>query len=115
MIDRTRRKDLLEAHKEKKSLAGVFAVRCSASGEAWVSPSRHLDTQKNGIWFALRLGTFPNPRLQAAWTAHGEDAFAFEILETLESEELTPYLLNAALKARALAWRGEMNAAAVTG
>ncbi|BCW87340.1 hypothetical protein sos41_04690 [Alphaproteobacteria bacterium SO-S41] len=114
-MDRTRRKELLDAHKEKKTPIGVFAVRCRPTGEAWVSPSRNLAMQKNGLWFSLRLGSYPNPALQAAWKAHGEDAFDYEILETLGDEDLTPYLLNAALKDRASHWRAALNAKAVSG
>ena len=114
-MDRSRRKALLDAHKEKKTPIGVFAVRCRTTGEAWVAPSRNLAQQKNGLWFGLRLGNYPNPRLQAAWIAHGEDQFTYEVLETLDDAGLTPYLLNAALKARAQHWRQALGATAVSG
>ena len=58
MSSRTR-KDLIAACKERKTVAGVFAVICTATGETWVGQSRHIDTQRNGLWFTLKHGRFP--------------------------------------------------------
>ncbi|MGA2592380.1 MAG: GIY-YIG nuclease family protein [Bryobacteraceae bacterium] len=76
--------DKREARKDFKSKItpkGVFAVRCAASDEAWVSASDHLDTARNGLWFQLRSGLHPNKRLQAAWNAHREAALEYQVLE----------------------------------
>ena len=48
--------------------------------------SRHLDTQQNSLWFALRMGGCLNKALQAAWVDHGENAFTFEVLHRLPSD-----------------------------
>ena len=89
---------------------GIFAVRCSASGEAWVGPSRHLDTERNGLWFQLRLGTHLNKRLQESWNANGEAAFEYEILETLK-DDISPVLIKDALAERQKHWISELKAA----
>lgn len=109
-----RRRQLVRDYKERPASPGIFAVRCTASGEAWVQPSRNLDTQQNGVWFGLRLGTYPNPALQAAWKQHGEGAFVFEVVERIEGD-LEPYVLNTRLKERAAHWRAELNAKPVAG
>lgn len=61
-MDKSARRAAVAAYKERKPEWGVFAVRCLATGQAWVGESRHLDTQQNGLWFALRHGSSPYRR-----------------------------------------------------
>jgi hypothetical protein len=110
-----RRKALIKAYKERKASPGIYALRCAATGEAWIAPSRNLDAQQNGIWFTLRMGTHPNKALQSVWSAEGEAAFAYEIVERIEDEELTGYLLDAALKERLQHWRATLGAGLAVG
>jgi hypothetical protein len=114
-MDKARKREIARAYAERERVQGVFAVRCAASGEAWVSSSRNLDTQKNSVWFALRLGGHPNKAVQAAWNTHGEDAFSYEIVEELASESLTPMGLRDLMKTRERHWRGALGAAAPVG
>ncbi|WP_414471320.1 GIY-YIG nuclease family protein [Microvirga sp. M2] len=111
-MDTIDRKAAIAAYKERKTPAGIFAVRCSATGQVWVGRSRHLDTQQNGLWFTLRLGSGMNRSLQAAWNACGEAAFTFEELERLPEETLA-YVLQATLKERLVHWKAELDAALI--
>ncbi len=96
------KKEALRAYKERKPEMGVYAVRCSGSGECWVGHSRTLDKIQNRIWTGLRLGTHPNRAMQQAWNVHGEQAFSFERLEELpEAETEFP---DARLKALRAQW-----------
>jgi hypothetical protein len=106
------RKAAITAYKERKNVAGIYAVRCAASGQVWVGQTPNLDTIQNRIWFALRLGSNSNRDLQRAWSAHGGDNFAFESLERLKDEE-SPYVRDALLKERALHWRSMLNASII--
>jgi len=85
-MDRQARKAAVVAYKERKAAYGVFAVICTATGEAWVGQSRHLDTQQNALWFALKQNSSPHGSLQASWNAHGPDDFRFEELERLRDD-----------------------------
>ena len=85
-MDRQDRKAAIAAYKERKPAYGVYAVICNATGAAWVGCSRHVDTQKNGLWFTLRQGTSPFPSLQTAWANHGGTEFRFEELERLRED-----------------------------
>lgn len=114
-MDRARKKEITRAYAERKRVQGVFAVRCAASGEVWVASSRNLDTQKNGVWFALRMGGHPNKAVQAAWDAHGEGAFAYEIVEELSDDDLTPMGFRDLLKAREREWREALGAGPLVG
>jgi hypothetical protein len=105
------RKAAVAAYKERKSIAGIFAVRCTGLAEVWVGKAPNIDTVRTRLWFALGLGTSPHRALQAAWATHGGDAFAFEILEKLEpDDDATAYVASARLKDRLEHWRVKLNA-----
>lgn len=104
------RKALLRAYKERKVEAGVYAVRCLASGEVWVGATPDLSTRQSGVWFTLRLGSHREPTLQAAWKTHGADAFAFEPVETIDAEGLDAFGRASRLKDRRDYWIETLNA-----
>ena len=108
-MDRSARKAAVAAYKERKPTHGVFAVICSATGEAWVGQSRHLDTQRNGLWFALKHGSSPHRSLQAAWKLHGPDNFRFEELERLR-DDFPPLGRPNELKRRQTLWTTRLRA-----
>lgn len=108
----TDRKAAIAAYKERKTIAGIYVVRCAASGEAWVGQAPNLETIQNRTWFTLRQGAHPCRSLQAAWNAHGEAALTFGECERLEDEE-TDYVRNALLKERVAYWRTELKADAI--
>ena len=112
-MNRERRRDLVKDYKERKVARGIFAVRCRASGEVWLGVGRSLDNMHNGIWFALRLGTHPAKSLQAAWYAHGEKSFVYEIVEEVDAKDMTPYMLQSLLKERLQHWQAAWNAEAI--
>jgi hypothetical protein len=109
------RRALVRAYKERKTEAGIYALRCEATGEAWVGQSRNIDAQANGAFFALRRGGHPNRDVQAAWNAHGEDAFRFEVLERIDTDELTALGAADRLKAGAAHWMAELGARRAVG
>ena len=106
------RKAAIAAWKKRKPAAGIFVVRCAASDRAWVGQTLNLDTIQNRVWFSLRIGSHSNRELQAAWTAHGAEAFSFEPLEQLKDEEL-PYIRDSLLKEREIHWRTTLNGMAI--
>ncbi|MGA7674520.1 MAG: GIY-YIG nuclease family protein [Rhizomicrobium sp.] len=110
-MDKGRRKEIARTYRERMPQQGIFAVRCA--GRTWVSASRHLDTQQNRLWFGLRQGGLPNAELQAAWNAHGEAAFVFEVLEKVTDEN--SLLIDSLLKEREKHWRAALSADKVLG
>jgi hypothetical protein len=99
------------AYKERKAVAGVYALRCAAAGAAWVGQTQDVDKIWNRLVFCLRSGGDPRRALQAAWNAHGEAAFVFEILERLKEEPLE-FARASALDERTAFWRDQLSAAA---
>lgn len=114
-MDKQSRRDALRQYKETAPAVGVFAVRCAATGETWVAASRNLNQQQNGVWFSLKHGGHPNRAVQAAWNAHGETAFSFEPLETLDVADLSPVSIDARLKDAEQAWRERLGAGKLVG
>jgi hypothetical protein len=110
-MDKQARRAAAKAYKERPLDWGVYVLRCQATGQAWVGASRRLGTQKNVLWFTLRAGGCINKAVQAAWSAAGEGAFVFEILEQLppDTGEFERVRL---LQARAEDWRGRLEASA---
>jgi hypothetical protein len=106
------RKAALARYRERKVAAGIYAVRCTASGERWVGRAPDLSTIRNRIWFTLRHGSHAQPALQAAWNVHGAEALDFEIVEALKPPEPdeSAYLRDRQLKARLEHWRQTLGA-----
>jgi hypothetical protein len=114
-MDKQSRRDLVRDYKERKSVAGVYAVRCVPSGEVWTAGSRNIDAQQTSLWFGLRNGGHINRGMQASWTAHGEAAFSFEVLERIDDEALTPQGALDRLKVRQQHWLETLGAKKAVG
>lgn len=108
-MDKAQRRAAVADYKERPMAWGVYAIRCLASGRRWVGASRHLDTQRNGLWFALRQGSAMNKAVQAVWNDSGSEGLAFEELERLPADTPTFSRMNL-LKERTAAWRESLNA-----
>ena len=102
------RKAAIAEYKKRKALAGIFAVRCLASGQIWVGRAPDVDSIETRLRFGLRSGGHRPPAMQAVWHLHGGDSFAFEIVETVE-EELA-YVRDSILKDRLAHWREALGA-----
>ncbi|WP_274630002.1 GIY-YIG nuclease family protein [Arvimicrobium flavum] len=97
------RKAAIAAYKERKVVAGIYAVRCIASGQCWAGAAPDLATIENRLWFSLRLGSMHKPSLQTAYDAHGREAFSCEAVERLPQEE-DAYIRGKRLKERLAHW-----------
>jgi hypothetical protein len=106
------RKAVIAAYKERKTAAGIYVVRCEATGEAWVGQALDLEKVPNRIWFTLRQGGHPCRDLQTAWNAHGAAGLTFAECERLDEDEMG-YIRDALLKERLLRWQSELKADAI--
>lgn len=104
------RKVAVAAYKERKVVAGIYLLRCLATGERWAGQAPDLSTIQNRVWFTLRHGSHRQRSLQAAWITHGEDAFAFEEIERLDEKALEAGR-ERVMKARLAHWCAELGAA----
>jgi hypothetical protein len=111
-MDRSERKAAVSAYKERKPVAGVYAVQCAATDEQWVGAAPDLSTIWTRRTFTLRQGIEMNQALQSAWDIHGAESFVFKVLEEIDLEQLT-YGRERALKERVPHWREALGAAAI--
>lgn len=98
------RKAALAAYKERKTTGGIYAVLCQVTGERWIGRAADLDKIQNRLWFTLRQGSHSHAGLQAAWSAHGPEAFALEVLERLDDEAVA-YVRDRVFAERQAHWR----------
>ena len=106
-------KAVVAANQETKPAFGVFAVICSATGDVWVDISQHVDTERDNLWSALRLGSSPNIDLQSVWATEGEDSFRFEELERLR-DDYPQIEVRDELTKRAALWKSRLQARPLT-
>jgi len=106
------RKAAVAAYKERKTKPGIFAVTCNATGERWIGSAPDLSTIQNRLWFTLRQNGHRRGGLQAAWNAHGPEAFSLEAIETLDEETLA-YVRDRVLAERQAHWCTLHGAAAI--
>ncbi len=106
------RKAAVAAYKERKIVAGIYAVRCVPTGQSWAGRALNLGTVQNRLWFTLRQGGNPHRNLQAAWREHGAEGFAFEEIERLDEEDLA-YVRDRILKDRLAHWCASLGAEAI--
>ncbi len=111
-MKREDRRAAIAAYKERKAPAGVYAIRCAATGQCWVGSARDLGTIENRHWFGLRQGGHPHRDLQEAWRTHGETSFSFARVEVLK-DDLKDYERDKALKERLAFWKAELKAEAI--
>jgi hypothetical protein len=97
------RKLAIAEYKKRQSVAGIFSVRCAATGEVWVGQTLNLEKIRNRIWFSLRMGDHANHAMQRAWSIDAGAGFTFEELERLKEDEL-PYVRDRLLRERAAHW-----------
>lgn len=113
-MDKTARREAIRDFKEKKTTAGVYAIRCA--DQVWVAGAPNLDAQQTRHWFGLRTGGHLNRDMQAMWKASGgEAAFSFEVLERLDDEDLTPLGRADLIKARERHWLAALGAKKAVG
>jgi hypothetical protein len=112
-MDKNRKREVARLYKEREKIQGVFAIRCATTGQAWVGTTPDIGTGKNREWAGLRMGLHRNAQMQAAWTAHGEESFAYEIVEEVRDDN--PLLIPALVKERCRHWAAELNAGPVAG
>jgi hypothetical protein len=105
----TDRKAAIAAYKERKAPAGIYAIRCLATGQQWVGRAADLDKIRNRIWFTLQHGSHGSRSLQTAWQGHSEPDFEFKRVEEI-NEELAGYLKDRTLKERLIHWAFELGA-----
>ncbi|WP_036745331.1 DUF2087 domain-containing protein [Paenibacillus sp. UNC451MF] len=99
-----RRSELLQAYKNMKRIAGVYAVKNQENGKILVGSSVNLDAIWNRIQFELDMKGHRNKQLQRDWKEFGNEAFAFEVLEEVKEPKAGQEELMKQLAAMEASW-----------
>ncbi|PKN55869.1 MAG: LuxR family transcriptional regulator [Deltaproteobacteria bacterium HGW-Deltaproteobacteria-14] len=104
MHDADRRRALKQGWKSRPVPAGAYRIRNTSTGEALFGCSADVPSALNRHLFQLRNGKHRRRALQAAWDAHGPEAFAFETLELLDGTDAPDFDVAEALEILELLW-----------
>jgi hypothetical protein len=85
------RKSLIRQYKDTPRTMGVGIVRNLVTGKALVVAGVDLPSLLNRHRAQLRFNSHAVAALQADWNAQGSEAFAFEVLDTIEPGEEPGY------------------------
>lgn len=92
------KKELKEAYIQMKIPAGMYRIRNLMSGMSYLDVNNNLDAIWNRHRTQLKFGTHRNSVLQQDWDTYGESNFVFEILEEIDTEDLTAEQISTELK-----------------
>lgn len=74
----------------REKIQGIYAIRNTSNGKVYVGRSVDVlgrwDTHRR----SLNAGKHVNPHLQGAWSKYGQEAFRFELLETVSDPSGLP-------------------------
>lgn len=66
----------------------IYVIENKNSGKFYIGRTNNPAARKRGHFSELRRGVHGNPRLQASFNKHGEDAFEFRVVDSAESSEI---------------------------
>jgi hypothetical protein len=78
------RKAAIREYRDRARPAGMFCVRNTATGRVFLGGSVDLPSMLNRQRFQLEMGGHASRELQTDWNASGPDAFAIEVVDTLD-------------------------------
>jgi hypothetical protein len=86
-MDSSRKKELINAYKQKPKNGGVFAIRSTASDMRWIECTQDLEGMKNRFEFSVSTNVPIHYCLQEDWKTLGASTFVYEVLETVPQKE----------------------------
>ena len=101
MIDK---KQLKEDFKNFVPPKGIFVFRNKINGKVFIGSSLNLKNKDVRIKLMLNMGNHSIRGFQDDWTTYGEDAFDYEILETLELKDDPDYNYSSDLEILEMLW-----------
>jgi hypothetical protein len=87
MMDMKRKKELLEAYKNRRPEMGVTSYCCKETGEVFLGASKDTKAEFNSTRVKLETSWHPNKRLQELWNKYGPDGFELSVIKILKYED----------------------------
>lgn len=109
MMDKQRRKELLQSYRDRTITGGAYRILNTVTGRQFVDAETDLAGAQNRFVFSQRMNTCTKARLHADWAQYGPEAFTFEILEEIEKKDAqTPQEFAEDLAVLAALWREKL-------
>lgn len=86
-MDSSRKKELINAYKQKPKNGGVFTIRSTVNDKRWIECTQDLEGMKNRFEFSVSTNVPIHYCLQEDWKALGASTFVYEVLEALPPQE----------------------------
>ena len=83
MSEAEQKKELKRVYLEAKKEAGIFRITNQENGKVYLGSTLNLHGPLNKHRFTLQIGSHINRAMQQDWRKYGEDAFQFEIVDTV--------------------------------
>lgn len=86
-MDSQRKKELIQAYKNRKPEMGILSCHCGATGDSFLTISKDTRADRNSLRCKLTSAWHPNKELQTLWDQHGEEAFTFSVTKLLKYDD----------------------------
>lgn len=86
-MDTKRKKELLEAYKNRHLEMGVISYCCKETGEVFLGISKDTKTTFNSTSARLSSNIHPNRRLQELWNKYGPENFELSVIKVLKYDD----------------------------
>ena len=84
-----RKKELKMTYKQNNQPTGIYRIMNTMNGKVFIGSSRNIPGKFNSHKFQLKYNVHRNEALQKDWDTFGPAAFSFDIVELLQTSELT--------------------------
>jgi group I intron endonuclease len=68
--------------------SGIYRITCTANGKIYIGSAISLKVRRQHHWNRLKAKAHGNRHLQNAWNKHGPDAFTWDVIEFVATEQL---------------------------
>ena len=86
-MEKDKRRELMDAYRNRHPEMGVIAIRCTATGDAFFGASKDTRADINSNRFKLSSGSHRNRELMGLWDRYGADACEFSVERVLDYED----------------------------
>ncbi len=87
-MEKQKRKELLEAYKQQKTMMGVVQIKNETNGKLFVMGFPNLKNKWASQRTQLDMGRHMNLALQTDWNEFGPKAFRYAVLEEKSTEDM---------------------------
>lgn len=88
IMDKNRKKELLEAYKNRLPEMGVISYYCKVTNEVFLGISKDTKSDFNSNNFKLAANWHPNKLLQELWNKYGQENFELSVIKVLKYDDL---------------------------